>query len=110
MLFAIVGAQEVIERRLKAGQALHMKTRSISRAVAGSGRRHGMAVVVGWLLFFQSGLRIDLSRPAVVQRIQRLQRLETVVYSMEKIVTGTQDNAYLPRMLGRRAHPADCAR
>lgn len=58
------------------------------------------AVVVGWLLFFQSGLRIDLSRPAVVQRIQRLQRLETVVYSMEKIVSGTQDNAYLPRILG----------
>ena len=58
-----------------------------------------LAAVVSWLLFFQSGLRIDLSRPAVVQRIQRLQRLETVVYSMEKIVTGTQDNAYLPRML-----------
>ena len=59
-----------------------------------------MAVVVVWLLFFQTGLRIDLSRPAVVQRIQRLQRLETVVYSMEKIVTGTQDNAYLPTFLG----------
>jgi uncharacterized protein DUF4230 len=58
-----------------------------------------LAVLVGWLLFFQSGLRIDLSRPAVVQRIQRLQRLETVVYSMEKIVTGEQVNAYLPRML-----------
>ena len=56
--------------------------------------------MVAWLLFFQSGLRIDLSRPAVVQRIQRLQRLETVVYSMEKIVTGTQDNAYLPKFLG----------
>lgn len=58
------------------------------------------AVVVAWLLFFQSGVRIDLSRPAVVQRIQRLQRLETVVYSMEKIVTGAQDNAYLPKFLG----------
>ena len=58
------------------------------------------AMVVAWLLFFQSGLHIDLSRPAVVQRIQRLQRLETVVFSMEKIVTGTQDNAYLPRILG----------
>ena len=58
------------------------------------------AVVVVWLLFFQSGIRIDLSQPAVVQRIQRLQRLETVVYSMEKIVTGTQDNAYLPKFFG----------
>jgi len=59
-----------------------------------------VAVVVAWLLFFKSGLHLDMSRPAVVQRIQRLQRLETVVYSMEKIVTGTQDNAYLPRILG----------
>lgn len=59
-----------------------------------------VAVVVVWLLFFQSGLRIDLSQPAVVQRIQRLQRLETVVYSLEKIVAGTQDNAYLPKFLG----------
>ena len=58
------------------------------------------AAVVAWLLFFQSGIRIDLSQPAVVQRIQRLQRVETVVYSMEKIVSGTQDNAYLPKFLG----------
>lgn len=58
------------------------------------------AVVVAWLLYFQGGIRIDLSQPAVVQRIQRLQRLETVVYSMEKIVTGAQDSAYLPKFLG----------
>lgn len=58
------------------------------------------ALIIGWLLFFRSGLHIDLSRPAVVQRIQRLQRLETVVYSIEKIVSGNQDNAYLPRILG----------
>ena len=43
--------------------------------------------------------RIDVSRPTVVQQIQQLQRLETVVYSMEKIVTGSQESKYLPRML-----------
>jgi len=58
-----------------------------------------VAVVVAWLLFFKSGLHMDMSRPAVVERIQRLQRLETVVYSMEKIVTGSQESKYLPRML-----------
>jgi hypothetical protein len=58
-----------------------------------------LSTVVAWLLFFQSGFRIDLSRPAVVQRIQRLQRLETVVYSMEKVVTGSQDYKFLPRLL-----------
>ena len=35
----------------------------------------------------------------MVQHIQQLQRLETVVYNMEKIVSGGQDNKYLPRML-----------
>ena len=58
-----------------------------------------LSTLVAWLLFFQSGFHIDLSRPAVVQRIQRLQRLETVVYSMEKVVTGSQDNMFLPRIL-----------
>jgi hypothetical protein len=76
-----------------------MKTRPILAFVLGLVAATAIAVVVAWLLFFQSGLHIDLSRPAVVQRIQRLQRLETVVYSMEKIVTGEQVNAYLPRML-----------
>ena len=55
--------------------------------------------VILWLALFGPGARIDLSRPAVVQNIQRLQRLETVVYTVEKIVTGTMDSAYLPRML-----------
>jgi hypothetical protein len=52
-----------------------------------------------WLLFFRDSTRIDVSRPSVVQQIQQLQRLETVVYSMEKIVSGSQDSKYLPRML-----------
>ena len=34
-----------------------------------------------------------------MQHIQQLQRLETVVYNMEKIVSGGQENKYLPRML-----------
>ena len=76
-----------------------MKTRPILAFLLGAVAAAVLAAGVVWLLFFRSGLRIDLSRPAVVQRIQRLQRLETVVYSMEKIVTGEQVNAYLPRML-----------
>ena len=58
-----------------------------------------VAAMAGWLLFFRDSTRIDVSRPSVVQQIQQLQRLETVVYSMEKIVTGTQESKYLPRML-----------
>jgi hypothetical protein len=58
-----------------------------------------LAAVVVWALFWQSGVRLDLSRPTVVQHIQQLQRLETVVYRMEKIVTGSQESRYLPRLL-----------
>lgn len=39
------------------------------------------------------------SQGSVVDRIQRLQRLETVVYSMDKIVTGGKDNPFLPDFL-----------
>jgi hypothetical protein len=58
-----------------------------------------MALLAGWLLFFRDSTRLDVSRPTVVQQIQQLQRLETVVYSMEKIVTGSQDSKFLPRLL-----------
>ena len=58
-----------------------------------------IAAFGGWLLFFRDSTRIDVSRPTVVQQIQQLQRLETVVYSLEKIVTGSQESKYLPRML-----------
>lgn len=42
---------------------------------------------------------IDVSQPAVVDRIQRLQRLETVVYTVDKLVTGAKDNPLLPDFL-----------
>src|ERR1700727_1977983 len=41
-------------------------------------------------------LTIDVSQPTVVDRIQRLQRLETVVYTMDKIVTGAKEHPLLP--------------
>lgn len=58
-----------------------------------------VAATTGWWLFFRDGARIDISRPTVVQHIQQLQRLETVVYSMEKIVTGEQASQYFPKLL-----------
>ena len=58
-----------------------------------------LALTAGWLVFFRGGSRIDISQPTVVQQIQQLQRLETVVYSMEKIVTGSQESRFLPRLL-----------
>ena len=58
-----------------------------------------LALAAGWVVFFRGGSRVDISQPTVVHHIQQLQRLETVVYSMEKIVTGTQESRFLPRLL-----------
>ena len=57
-----------------------------------------VAVVVLW---FRSGGPgwIDTSRPAVVRHIQQLQRLETVVFGMDKIVSGGWESRYLPTFL-----------
>lgn len=42
---------------------------------------------------------INADQPAVVRQIQQLQRLETVEYTMDKIISGAHDNAYLPKFL-----------
>jgi alkylation response protein AidB-like acyl-CoA dehydrogenase len=51
-----------------------------------------------WILR-SDGVRIDTSRPTVVHHIRQLQRLETVVYGMDKIVSGGQESRYLPKLL-----------
>jgi hypothetical protein len=40
-----------------------------------------------------------VDQPTVVHQIQQLQRLETVSYTMDKIISGEHDNAYLPIFL-----------
>jgi hypothetical protein len=42
---------------------------------------------------------MDVSQPTVVDHIQRLQRLETVVYTMDKLVTGAKENPVFPDFL-----------
>jgi len=70
---------------------------------------------IGWVLLSRSSgrellshmwsavtgrtLTIDVSQPTVVDRIQRLQRLETVIYTMDKIVSGAKENPLLPNFL-----------
>ena len=44
-------------------------------------------------------LTIDTSQPSVVDKIQRLQRLETVTYSLDKIVEGERQSPILPNFL-----------
>jgi len=52
-----------------------------------------------WIDPFHTGLSFDLSRPTVVRQIRQLQRLETVVFAMDKIVAGGYENRYLPHAL-----------
>jgi hypothetical protein len=49
---------------------------------------------------FRSGrTQLNVDQPTVVRQIQQLQRLETVSYTMDKIISGEHDNAYLPKFL-----------
>jgi hypothetical protein len=52
-----------------------------------------------WSAMTGRTLSMDVSRPTVVDRIQRLQRLETVVYTMDKLVTGAKENPIFPDFL-----------
>jgi hypothetical protein len=70
-------------------------------------------VLVGALVWLSTGLglfhlisslrggrtQINVDQPTVVRQIQQLQRLETVSYTMDKIISGEHDNAYLPKFL-----------
>src|SRR5215467_7560291 len=60
------------------------------------------AVAIATALIWKTGFwsdrpRIDTSRPAVIRQVQQLQRLETVVFRMDKIVSGGYDSRFLPR-------------
>src|SRR3974390_1966798 len=46
-----------------------------------------------------SRIVIQADQPTVVRQIQQLQRLETVRYTMDKIISGEHQNAFLPKFL-----------
>src|SRR6195256_1225856 len=45
------------------------------------------------------GMRINVDQPTVGSQIQQLQKLETISYTMDKIIGGARDNPYLPKFL-----------
>ena len=57
--------------------------------------------VLGGLSQFLLGPKteVDVSTPAVVDRIRQLSRLETVDFSLDKIVVGQRQSPYLPDFL-----------
>jgi Protein of unknown function (DUF4230) len=59
----------------------------------GFGVRHLMGMLRG------EHTLINVDQPTVVRQIQQLQRLETVSYTMDKIISGERASAYLPQFL-----------
>jgi hypothetical protein len=57
----------------------------------------GLASLMGILRGGRTQFNVD--QPTVVRQIQRLDRLETVSYTMDKIISGERANAYLPKFL-----------
>lgn len=61
-------------------------------------------IVAAWVVVrgvpWTTGERtIDVSRPSIVRQVQQLERLETVVFGMDKIISGGYESAYLPKFL-----------
>jgi hypothetical protein len=70
-------------------------------------------ILIGALVWLSTGLgllhllgmlhdgktKINVDQPTVVHQIQQLQRLETVSYTMDKIISGEHGNDYLPKFL-----------
>jgi hypothetical protein len=50
-------------------------------------------------IFHRGATVINVNQPTVVRQVQQLQRLETVDYTMDKIISGERDNPYLPKFL-----------
>src|SRR5580700_1379772 len=59
----------------------------------GFGLLHLMGILRG------AGTQINVDQPTVVHQIQQLQRLETVSYTVDKIISGEHSNAYLPNFM-----------
>jgi Protein of unknown function (DUF4230) len=57
----------------------------------------GLMHLIGALRGGRTAINVD--QPTVVHQIQQLQRLETVSYTMDKIIAGEHENPYLPKFL-----------
>jgi uncharacterized protein DUF4230 len=90
------------------------KSRNLSSWILGTLLGAVLTVVlVGALVWLSTGIglmgltsmlrggrtQINVSQPTVVRQIQQLQRLETVSYTMDKIISGEHSNTYLPKFL-----------
>jgi hypothetical protein len=55
--------------------------------------------LLSFLRAYRAGTLIHVDQPTVVRQIQQLQRLETVSFTMDKIISGEHDSPYMPKFL-----------
>ena len=79
------------------GFLLLLAVGSLARAGASFGRAGLLSRFVAYVTGRSTS--IDVTSPSIVDKIRQLSRLETVVYSLDKIVTGSRENAYVPDFL-----------
>ena len=92
--------------------AWRRRPRLLNLAALGTGVVLGLLAMTVFTRVAQAGLwdrvasfvtgrpaRFDVSSPTVVEKIRQLNRLETVEYSLDKIVEGERQSAYLPNFL-----------
>ena len=71
----------------------------VSGLVIAAGSHEGSVWSRMWSRIAGRDAQIDVRQPTVVHRIQQLQRLETVVYTMDKLVTGGRESSIWPDFL-----------
>lgn len=59
----------------------------------------GVLSRVATAMTHRTSTTFDISVPSIVQKIQRLDRLETVVYSLDTVVEGSKSSAVLPDLI-----------
>src|ERR1700731_1678519 len=92
----------------------HRKSRSVFSWLLGAFLGAVLTIIlIGAVVWLSTGLglfhlisnlrggrtQFNVDQPTVVHQIQQLQRLETVNYTMDKIISGEHANAYLPKFL-----------
>lgn len=68
----------------------------LTLALVWAGTSFGLFHLLG---MFRARTTFNVDQPTVVRQIQKLQRLETVNYTMDKIISGEHSNTFLPTFL-----------
>ncbi len=93
LVVVMSGVLGVVLALVLAAGLLRMAAKEVGEAGPAALLSHLFAALAG------RSTTIDGSAPAVVDRIRKLSRLESVVYSLDKVVSGSRENSLIPDFL-----------